>query len=193
VKKHYLTKKPLSAGRCFRWRGGVSVRRTAVLDAMSPCRHRARPDRRPHELRRFFYIPTARSVDTKHGKEMIAGPRSAPREFQTSPFSSRSKAQAPRDLNRQSRTGHLGSVHKYNPATWARGVTPDLKARSSSLRRLPNHCRAHPPQETALPSMEVCAEGETRRSACEAGFGCLYSSTLSYRNANSPLPMEATR
>jgi hypothetical protein len=39
--------------------------------------------------------------------------------------------------------------------------------------------------------MEVCSEGETQAVACEAGFGCLYSSTLSYRNANSPLPMES--
>src|SRR5260221_12654820 len=46
-------------------------------------------------------------------------------------------------------------------------------------------------QETALPSLEVCSEGETQAVACEAGFGCLYSSTLSYRNANSPLPMES--
>jgi hypothetical protein len=46
-------------------------------------------------------------------------------------------------------------------------------------------------QETALPSMEVCSEGDVQAVACEAGFGCLYSSTLSYRNANSPLPMES--
>src|SRR5207302_7788362 len=46
-------------------------------------------------------------------------------------------------------------------------------------------------QETSLPSMEVCSENETQAVACEAGFGCLYSSTISYRNANSPLPMES--
>jgi len=46
-------------------------------------------------------------------------------------------------------------------------------------------------QETALPSLEVCSENETQAVACEAGFGCLYSSTLSYRNAKSPLPMES--
>jgi len=39
--------------------------------------------------------------------------------------------------------------------------------------------------------MEVCSEGDVQAVACEAGFGCVYSSTLSYRNANSPLPMES--
>jgi hypothetical protein len=46
-------------------------------------------------------------------------------------------------------------------------------------------------QETALPSLEVRSESETQAVSCEAGFGCLYSATLSYRNANSPLPMES--
>jgi hypothetical protein len=49
----------------------------------------------------------------------------------------------------------------------------------------------HIGQETALPSMEVCSEGNIQAVACAAGYGCLYSSTLSYRNANSPLPMES--
>src|SRR6516164_7687571 len=39
--------------------------------------------------------------------------------------------------------------------------------------------------------MALYSEGQTQAVACEAGFGCLYSSTLSYRNANSPLPMES--
>jgi hypothetical protein len=38
--------------------------------------------------------------------------------------------------------------------------------------------------------MEVCSEGNMQAVACGGGFGCLYSSTLSYRNASSPLPME---
>src|SRR5258705_3806655 len=46
-------------------------------------------------------------------------------------------------------------------------------------------------QETALPSMEVCSEADVQAVACEAGFGCLYSSRLSNQNASSPLPMES--
>jgi hypothetical protein len=83
-------------------------------------------------------------------------------------------------------------VHKYNPATWLSGVKPDLKAPGPSMSATIDQIIAgRIGQETALPSLEVCSENETQAVACEAGYGCLYSSTLSYRNANSPLPMES--
>jgi hypothetical protein len=45
-------------------------------------------------------------------------------------------------------------------------------------------------QETALPSLEVASETTTQVAACPSGAGCYYSTTLSFRNATSPLPME---
>jgi hypothetical protein len=46
-------------------------------------------------------------------------------------------------------------------------------------------------QETALPSLEVASETTIQVAACSGGSGgCYYSSTLSFRNATSPLPME---
>src|SRR5438270_1165027 len=42
-----------------------------------------------------------------------------------------------------------------------------------------------------MPSSEIGSMSDTMAVAREAGFGCLYSSTMSYRNANSPLPMES--
>src|SRR5690606_36880919 len=46
-------------------------------------------------------------------------------------------------------------------------------------------------QETALPSLEVCAETTIQSAACGGGAGaCYYSSTLSFRDAHTPLPME---
>ena len=73
----------------------------------------------------------------------------------------------------------VASVHKYNPATWLSGVKPDLKAPGPSMSATIDQIIAgRIGQETALPSMEVCSEGETQAVACEAGFGCLYSSTL---------------
>ena len=44
-------------------------------------------------------------------------------------------------------------------------------------------------QETVLPSLEVAAETTVQSAACGSG-GCYYSSTLSFRNATTPLPME---
>jgi uncharacterized protein DUF1552 len=83
-------------------------------------------------------------------------------------------------------------VHKYNPATWLSGVKPDLKAPGPSMTATIDQIIAgRIGQETALPSLEVCSEADVQAVACEAGFGCLYSSTLSYRDAKSPLPMES--
>jgi hypothetical protein len=45
-------------------------------------------------------------------------------------------------------------------------------------------------QETTLPSLEVASETTTQVAACPSGGGCYYSTTLSFRNATSPLPME---
>jgi hypothetical protein len=41
-----------------------------------------------------------------------------------------------------------------------------------------------------LPSLEVASETTTQVAACPSGGGCYYSTTLSFRNATSPLPME---
>jgi hypothetical protein len=43
--------------------------------------------------------------------------------------------------------------------------------------------------ETVLPSLEVSSETTTQSAACGTG-SCYYSSTLSFRNASTPLPME---
>jgi hypothetical protein len=41
-----------------------------------------------------------------------------------------------------------------------------------------------------LPSLEVASETTAQVAACPSGAGCYYSTTLSFRNATSPLPME---
>jgi hypothetical protein len=43
--------------------------------------------------------------------------------------------------------------------------------------------------DTVLPSLEVASETTTQSAACGSG-ACYYSSTLSFRNATTPLPME---
>jgi hypothetical protein len=49
----------------------------------------------------------------------------------------------------------------------------------------------HIGQETTLPSLEIASETTIQVAACSGGSGgCYYSSTLSFRNATSPLPME---
>ena len=47
-------------------------------------------------------------------------------------------------------------------------------------------------QDTPYPSLEIAtAQGHGVGSACERGYGCSYSGTLSFRNASTPLPIES--
>jgi hypothetical protein len=50
----------------------------------------------------------------------------------------------------------------------------------------------HIGQETPWPSLETAtAQGQGQGSACERGYGCTYTGTLSFRNATTPLPIES--
>ncbi len=47
-------------------------------------------------------------------------------------------------------------------------------------------------QDTPYPSLETAtAQGHGVGSACERGYGCSYSGTLSFRNVTTPLPVES--
>jgi hypothetical protein len=50
----------------------------------------------------------------------------------------------------------------------------------------------HIGQDTPYPSLETAtAQGHGVGSACERGYGCSYSGTLSFRDASTPLPVES--
>ena len=50
----------------------------------------------------------------------------------------------------------------------------------------------HIGQDTPWPSLEIAtAQGHGVGSACERGYGCSYSGTLSFRTASTPLPVES--
>jgi hypothetical protein len=80
-----------------------------------------------------------------------------------------------------------GSVHAFTPATWLSATRPDTgSARAHMATTLDQAIARVIGQETPLPSLEVASE-TTVQSA--AGGGGSYS-TLSFRDADSPLPME---
>ena len=45
-------------------------------------------------------------------------------------------------------------------------------------------------KDTELTSLELCLDPNELIGACEAGYSCAYSNTLSWRNETTPLPME---
>jgi hypothetical protein len=81
-------------------------------------------------------------------------------------------------------------VHTLVPATWLSGVRPAEKATGAMMApTIDQMIAAHIGQDTVLPSLEVAAETPTQSAACGTG-ACYYSSSLSFRNATTPLPME---
>src|SRR5260370_23107472 len=191
----YLTRKHLSRRTLLRGMG-VSVG-LPLLDAMIPAATAlAKTAAAPKMRGGFFYIPHgAIRWNTAHGKAMDRWtPSGAGADFKLSPILEplEKHKHAVTSFSNLENKASVASVHKYNPATWLSGIKPDLKAPGPSMSATIDQIIAgRIGQETALPSMEVCSEGDVQAVACEAGFGCLYSSTLSYRNANSPLPMES--
>jgi Protein of unknown function (DUF1552) len=45
-------------------------------------------------------------------------------------------------------------------------------------------------QDTPLPSMQLCIEGADESGACDFGYSCVYSGTISWASPTTPLPME---
>jgi hypothetical protein len=82
------------------------------------------------------------------------------------------------------------SVHTLVPATWLSGVRPDEKATGALMAPTIDQMIAERiGQDTVLPSLEVASETTIQSAACGSG-ACYYSSTLSFRNPTTPLPME---
>ena len=190
----YLTRKHLSRRTVLKG-AGVAVG-LPLLDAMVPAATALAQTAAAPKLRvGFFYIPHGAIMwNTPHGPEMDHWTSSgAGANFTLShilePLEDR-KHLVTQFTNLENKAGG-SSVHHLNPATWLSGKRPDTQAPGPSLTATIDQIIAgHIGQETALPSLEVCSEGNPPAVACGAGYGCLYSSTLSYRNATTPLPME---
>src|SRR4029077_15148015 len=83
----------------------------------------------------------------------------------------------------------VGGVHSLAPATWLSGTRPDKASASASMSpTLDQVVAKHISQNTTLPSLEVASETTQQAAAC-SGSACYYNTTLSFRDAHSPLPM----
>jgi hypothetical protein len=81
-----------------------------------------------------------------------------------------------------------GSVHAFTPATWLSATRPDTGAPRAHMATTLDQVIARViGQETTLPSLEVSSETIVQAAA---GGGGSYA-TLSFRDADSPLPMES--
>ena len=190
----FLTKKHLSRRTVLRG-AGASIA-LPLLDAMLPAATALAQTAAAPQMRvGFFYIPHGAVMhNTAHGAEMD---RWHPKGGQGASLELNQimKPLEPYKAYLNSFTNLLnaaskGSVHTLNPATWLSGVRPPESSAGASMARTVDQVIMDKiGQDTTLPSLQVASETTIQSAACN-GPGCYYSSTLSFANESSPLPME---
>jgi hypothetical protein len=191
----YLTKKHISRRRLLKG-VGVSIG-LPFLDAMVPAATALAKTEAAAKVRvGFFYIPHgAIMFNTTHGAGLDNWtPSGSGADFKLSHILEpleKHKRYITSFANLENASS-FGSVHTINPATWLSCTKPDASAVGAKMATtLDQIIASRIGQETPIPSLELASETTIQAAACNgAGGACYYSSTVSFRNATSPLPME---
>src|SRR5688500_4250284 len=189
----FLTKRHLSRRTVLRG-AGVTLA-LPLLDAMIPAATAlAQTAAMPKMRMGFFYIPHGAIMgNTAHGPEMDRWtPSGSGADFKLSPImaSLEPYKRYVTSFGNLENRAMVGGVHSLAPATWLSGIRPDKAARGASMTTTLDQVVAKRiGQNTTLPSLEVAAETTQQAAAC-SGSACFYNTTLSFRDAHSPLPME---
>ncbi|HUN28054.1 MAG TPA: DUF1552 domain-containing protein [Steroidobacteraceae bacterium] len=191
----FLTKKHLSRRTVLKG-VGVSVA-LPLLDAMIPAGTAlAKTAAAPKMRAGFFYWPHGAIMNnTPYGAKMDHWmPSGAGAKFKLSPIlaSLEKHKRYVTSFGNLEDLASLDSVHVLVPAAWLSGVKPNTASVIPDMAITCDQAVAKQiGQETALPSLEVASETTIQVAACGGAVGgCYYSSTLSFRDANTPLPME---
>jgi hypothetical protein len=189
----FLTKKHLSRRTLLKG-AGVSLA-LPLLDAMIPAATALTQTAAARKLRAgFFYIPHGAIMgNTSHGPQMDKWtPSGSGADFKLNTIM---KALDPYkkyviSVSNLENKAMVGGVHSRAPATWLSAVKPDDKAPGAKMSTtLDQVVAGHISQGATLPSLELASETTIQVAACGSAR-CYYSSTLSFRDATSPLPME---
>jgi hypothetical protein len=186
----FLTKKHISRRAVLRGTG-VTLG-LPFLDAMMPAGTALAQTPAVPKLRMgFFYLPHGAIMgNTAHGPSMDRWtPSGAGADFKLSPIlaSLEPYKKYVSSFGGLENAATAGSVHSFTPATWLSATRPDTgAARAHMATTLDQVIAKVIGQETRLPSLEVASETIVQSAA---GGGGSYA-TLSFRDAESPLPME---
>jgi hypothetical protein len=189
----FLTKKHLSRRTVLKG-AGVTLA-LPLLDAMIPAATAlAQTAAAPKMRMGFFYIPHGAIMgNTSFGPEMDKWtPSGSGGSFKLSPIlaSLEPYKRYVTSFGNLQNNAMVGGVHSLAPATWLSGTRPDKASASASMSTTLDQVVAqHISQNTTLPSLEVASETTQQAAAC-SGSACFYNTTLSFRDAHSPLPME---
>jgi hypothetical protein len=178
----FITKKHLSRRTLLKG-AGVSLA-LPFLDAMVPAATAQAQTAAAGKMRAgFFYIPHgAIMYNTKYGPDMDRWTASG----SGADFKLNVIMESLEPVKKYvSTVGHLvndaaaGSVHTKNPGTWLNCSSPAMTIDQMIARKIS--------QDTPLPSLQVSSETTVQQAA---GNGAATAITVSFRDANSPLPME---
>ena len=187
----FITKKHISRRATLK-AAGVSLA-LPFLDAMVPASTAlAQTAAVPKTRVGFFYIPHgAIMYNTSHGPAMDKWtPSGSGADFKLSPILSPLEPYKKyvSSFGNLENAATAGSVHTFTPATWLSATRPDTGGpRAHMATTLDQVIAKVIGQDTPLPSLEVAAETTVQVAA---GGGGSYT-TLSFRDAESPLPMES--
>jgi len=189
----FLTKRHLSRRTVLRG-AGVTLA-LPLLDAMVPAATAlAQTAAAPKMRMGFFYIPHGAILgNTSHGPEMDKWtPSGSGADFTLSPIlkSLEPHKRYVTSFGNLQNQAMVGGVHSLAPATWLSGTRPERGSAGASMSTTLDQLVAqHIGQNTTLPSLEVASETTQQAAAC-SGSACFYNTTLAFRDAHSPLPME---
>src|SRR5215216_655819 len=172
---------------------GVSLA-LPFLDAMVPAATAlAQTAAKPKLRMGFFYIPHGAIMgNTSYGAEMDRWtPSGAGADFKLSPIlaSLEPHKKYVTSFGNLENKAMIGGVHSLAPATWLSGMKPERGSKASMSTTLDQVIAQHLGQDTTLPSLEVASETTQQAAACSSS-ACYYNTTLSFRDAHSPLPVE---
>jgi len=162
------------------------------LDAMVPAATALAQTAAAPKLRMgFFYLAHgAVMFNTSHGAAMDKWTSSGSgADFKLSPILSSLEPYKKyvSSLGNLENASTSGSVHSFTPSTWLSCTRPDTgRSKAHMAVTLDQMISKVISQDTPLPSMEVSSETIVQQSA---GNNSIYT-TLSFRDADSPLPME---
>lgn len=181
----FLTKKHLSRRRVLRGLGtAISL---PLLEAMIPAATALpKTEARPVPRLGFIYVPHGAVMahwqpkSTEAGFELpqILAPLAPHRKYLTVLS------------NIGNRPAESSSVHAIVPATWLSCTAPHKSPDPFCAPTADQLAALAIGQDTPLPSIEVATEKGGVDAACDRTYGCIYSSTISFRTATTPLPME---
>jgi len=187
----FITKKHISRRAVLKG-AGVTLG-LPFLDAMVPAGTALAQTAAVPKMRTgFFYLPHGAIMgNTSHGPAADRWtPSGSGANFKLSPILSSLEPYKKyvSSFGNLENAATAGSVHTFTPATWLSATRPDTGGPKAHMSTTLDQVIAKViSQDTPLPSLEVSSETIAQAAA---GGGGSYT-TLSFRDAESPLPMEA--